>query len=38
MTKFSVEYNPYLVQCIFKKNGKELKSNSKIGEIGRAHV
>ena len=31
MTKFSVEYNPYLVQCIFKKNGKELKSNSKIG-------
>lgn len=29
MTKFSVEYNPYMVKCIFKKNGKEL-GNSKI--------
>lgn len=31
MTKFSIEYNPYLVQCIFMKNGKKLRSNSKIG-------
>ena len=31
MTKFTIEFNPYLVQCVFKKNGKELNSNSKIG-------
>lgn len=31
MTKFSIEYNPYLVKCIFRKNGKVLSSNSKIG-------
>lgn len=31
MTKFSIEYNPYLVKCIFKKNDKELTEKSKIG-------
>ena len=31
MTKFTIEYNPYLVQCIFKKNNKVLSSNNKIG-------
>lgn len=31
MTKFSIEYNPYLVTCIFKKNGRILNDNSKIG-------
>lgn len=31
MTHFSIEYNPYIVNCIFKKNGKELNTNSKIG-------
>ncbi len=31
MTNFSIEYNPYLVNCLFKKNGKILNENSKIG-------
>lgn len=33
MIKFSIEYNPYLVKCIFKKNGKVLDSgnNSRFG-------
>lgn len=31
MTKFSIEYNPYLVKCVFKKNGKVLNEKSKIG-------
>ncbi len=31
MTKFSIEYNPYLVKCVFKKNGKVLNAKSKIG-------
>lgn len=32
MTKFSIEYNPYLVECIFKENGRVLnEKNSKIG-------
>lgn len=31
MTKFFIEYNPYLVKCVFKKNGKLMNSNSKIG-------
>lgn len=31
MTKFSIEYNPYLVNCVFKKNGKEFNLKSKIG-------
>lgn len=31
MTNFSIEYNPYLVNCIFKKNGKVLNEKSKIG-------
>lgn len=31
MTKFSIEYNPYLAQCTFKKNGEILNAESKIG-------
>ena len=31
MTNFSIEYNPYLVKCIFKLNGKVLNSNNRIG-------
>lgn len=31
MTKFSIEYNPYLVSCIFKKNGIILNNKSKFG-------
>ena len=31
MTKFFIAYNPYLVECVFKKNGNPLNSNSKIG-------
>lgn len=31
MTHFSIEYNPYMVSCLFKKNGKALTANSKIG-------
>jgi len=31
MTNFLIEYNPYLVNCLFKKNGKVLSINSKIG-------
>lgn len=31
MTEFYIEYNPYTVECIFKKNGKVLGTNSKIG-------
>ncbi|SDB13866.1 dynamin family protein [Butyrivibrio sp. INlla16] len=31
MTEFYIEYNPYTVECIFKKNGKVLGDNSKIG-------
>ena len=31
MIRFSIEYNPYLVQCVFKKNSKVLNANSKIG-------
>lgn len=31
MTKFSIEYNPYTVECTFKKNGKQLNTKSKIG-------
>lgn len=31
MTNFSIEYNPYMVSCIFKKNDKILNENSKIG-------
>lgn len=31
MTKFSIEYNPYLVECIFKRNGKLVNRSSKIG-------
>lgn len=31
MTHFSIEYNPYLVNCLFKKNDKLLTANSKIG-------
>lgn len=30
MTEFYIEYNPYLVECVFKKNGKELAESSKI--------
>lgn len=30
MTNFTIEYNPYLVDIVFKKNGKELGSNSKF--------
>lgn len=28
---FSIEYNPYMVSCLFKKNDKVLTANSKIG-------
>lgn len=31
MTNFFIAYNPYLVKCVFKKNGKALNSNSRIG-------
>lgn len=31
MTHFSIEYNPYLVNCIFKKNDRVLTESSKIG-------
>lgn len=31
MTKFSITYNPYLKECIFKKNGKEFNDSSKFG-------
>ena len=31
MTKFFIAYNPYLVECEFKKNGNPLNLNSKIG-------
>lgn len=31
MTHFSIEYNPYMVSCLFKKNDKVLTANSKIG-------
>lgn len=31
MVKFLIEYNPYIVNCKFKKNDKLLKANSKIG-------
>lgn len=31
MTNFSIEYNPYLVSCLFKKNGKLFNEKSKIG-------
>lgn len=31
MTHFSIEYNPYMVSCLFKKNNKILSANSKIG-------
>ena len=31
MTHFSIEYNPYMVSCVFKKNDKVLTTNSKIG-------
>lgn len=31
MTKFSIEYNPYLVKCVFKKNDKVLNEKNKIG-------
>lgn len=31
MTHFSIEYNPYTVSCIFKKNNKVLSANGKIG-------
>ena len=31
MTNFSIEYNPYLVKCTFKLNGKVLNSNNRIG-------
>lgn len=31
MTDFTIEYNPYLVKCVFKKNGKELTNNTKFG-------
>lgn len=31
MKKFSIEYNPYLSKCVFKKDGKILNENSKIG-------
>lgn len=31
MTKFSIEYNPYTVQTVFKKNDKELSARSKMG-------
>ena len=34
MTDFTIEYNPYLVKCVFKKNGKELGENTKIGSKG----
>lgn len=30
MTEFSIKYNPYLVTCEFKKNGKELGQASKF--------
>lgn len=31
MTKFSIDYNPYLERCIFKKNDKILSNTSRIG-------
>lgn len=31
MTNFSIEYNPYMVNCLFKKNDIVLNSNTKIG-------
>ena len=31
MTNFSIGYNPYLVSCLFKKNGKLFNEKSKIG-------
>ena len=30
VTNFSIEYNPYLVNCIFKKNGKVLNEKVKL--------
>ena len=30
MTKFSIDYNPYLEKCVFKKNGKILSNTSRI--------
>ena len=30
MTEFYIEYNPYTVSCIFKKNGVELGDKSKF--------
>lgn len=31
MTRFSIEYNPYLKKCIFKKDGILLNDRSKLG-------
>lgn len=34
MTDFSIKYNPYLVECEFKKNGNEMTAkNSKFSEM-----
>ena len=38
MTKFSIEYNPYLVKCVFKKNEKVLNAKSKIGAKSRERL
>lgn len=31
VTQFTIAYNPYTGECVFKKNGKELGSKSKLG-------
>lgn len=31
MTNFFIKYNPYTVECIFKKNGELLSESNKIG-------
>lgn len=32
MTNFFIKYNPYIPSCQFKKNGKVLQNNSKLGQ------
>ena len=36
MTEFYIGYNPYLVECVFKKNGNELREG-KIGSKRKNH-
>ena len=31
MSKFYIDYNPYLAKCIFKKNDRKLSEHNKIG-------